>query len=211
MGFFEPPPPPPSPPEPSPQPVWAGPGDNVVGGAVALELVLARTDNVAILLRNFVAYPTGITFVLDTRRRSFDPDTVGDPLGHHMMRPGRGDPDTVLRFGVQFSDGAKATLIGHRHWPGPDEPLEQPVLMPRGGGGHSGRWTQDMWLWPLPPAGPFAFVVEWPLESIPETRLEIDAGLLLKAASRSEVLWDDVPPAGPESSSEFFFGTGYGG
>lgn len=38
-------------------------------------------------------------------------------------------------------------------------------------------------------AGPLAFVCEWPALGISETRTEIDAQLILDAASQSIVLW----------------------
>jgi hypothetical protein len=63
------------------------------------------------------------------------------------------------------------------------------------------------WLWPLPPAGPVAFVVEWPSEGIAETRVEIDATLLREAAARSEVLWEDHGPA-PGGFTETFMAGG---
>ncbi|HJQ73889.1 MAG TPA: hypothetical protein VJ814_03310, partial [Gaiellaceae bacterium] len=102
----------------------------------------------------------------------------------------------VLRLGVQFSDGRKATNVDGRMpfgMPGePDEPPEGPVLFPRGGGGGDGRWQQGFWVWPLPPAGPLAFVCEWPAAGIPETRNEIDAALVRDAAADAAVLWPDA-------------------
>ena len=41
----------------------------------------------------------------------------------------------------------------------------------------------------LPPPGPLAFVVEWPARGIPETRVEIDASLVLEAADRAAPVW----------------------
>jgi hypothetical protein len=49
----------------------------------------------------------------------------------------------------------------------------------------------EHWVWPLPPAGPFAFVCEWPSRGIAESRAEIDAGLILEAAGRAVTLWPD--------------------
>jgi hypothetical protein len=46
-------------------------------------------------------------------------------------------------------------------------------------------------VWPLPPAGTLAFVCEWPLRGIVETRAEIDAAPILEAAGRAEVLWPE--------------------
>ena len=103
-------------------------------------------------------------------------------------------PDDFLRFGVEFADGAKATNL-----PGPPGPPGEPagpLLLQRGGGGGGSRWDQTYWVWPLPPPGPLAFVCEWPAEEISLTRAEIDAELVLGAAAKAEILWDE-----PESIS----------
>ena len=49
----------------------------------------------------------------------------------------------------------------------------------------------SVWLWPLPPPGRLAFVVQWSAEDIAEKRHEIDANAILEAAERAEVLWSD--------------------
>ena len=205
MGFFEPPPPPPEPPEPSPQPAWIGPPDNVLGVAVPLELLVARSEDAVVVVRNVVAYPTGVNFVLDVRRRSAN--MMDDPLGIHAgFRGVPADRDTALRFGVGLSDGSKATADGRPPWPEGDD-VRAPVLMSRGGGGGGTRWEMGYWLWPLPPDGPLAFVAEWPAEGIPETRTEMEAGLLREAAGRSETLWEEN--AGPSGGRAVTFEHGF--
>jgi len=84
-----------------------------------------------------------------------------------------------------------------------DEEPPGPVLMQGGGGGGNGEWESEFWLWPMPPPGPVAFVVEWPAEQVELARQEIDAALFLDAAAKSEVLW-------PESESTRQ-STGFGG
>jgi hypothetical protein len=49
----------------------------------------------------------------------------------------------------------------------------------------------EHWVWPLPPAGSFAFVCEWPGRGIAESRAKIDAALILEAAGRAVTLWPD--------------------
>ena len=46
-------------------------------------------------------------------------------------------------------------------------------------------------MWPLPPAGHLAFVCEWPAAEIPLTRQEIDAQLVLDAASHAQALFTE--------------------
>jgi hypothetical protein len=48
----------------------------------------------------------------------------------------------------------------------------------------------DLWVWGLPPPGPLAFVCEWPAPNIPETRAEMEAGLVLGAGC-AVAIWPD--------------------
>lgn len=189
MAFFEPPPPPPVP-EPQKQPLWLGPSGNVVGVAVPVRLVLARTDEAAVVVDGLAAFPSGFELVLSVRVRA--PRRQWSPLGLWREEGHVGLPDDVLRFGIELANGRKATTLSG--FPDPGE-AEGPVLIPRDGTGGVTRWDQRYWVWPLPPPGPLAFVCEWPAEGISLTRAEIDAGLVLEAAARAEILWDE--PEGP--------------
>jgi hypothetical protein len=194
MSFFEPPPPRPEP-EPQAMPAWFGPPSNVLGGAISLHIVLARTDDVAVAITNGAGYPTGFELTLTLRRRR----EAGflDPFTWHYVHA-RSDrpelPDEAFRFGIQFADGRKATNVG-TPWPeDPENAPEGPVLVPHGGGGGGHTFRQELWVWPLPPAGPLALVCEWPSEGLGITRVEIDAELVLDAARRAEILWEDGEP-----------------
>ncbi len=177
---------------------------------VALELVVARTETVAVCVRRLSAYPTGFELELVTMS-SPDSDALDPGLfGPGAMRPrfGRDDqgiPEGMLRFGVQFADGSKATNTAMSAGP-PDFEGEPacPVLRTHGGGGGGGGWRQTMWVWPLPSAGPLTIVVEWPAAAIPLTRHELDAQLILDAAKRAQVIFSEdelptppAPAAGP--------------
>ena len=41
------------------------------------------------------------------------------------------------------------------------------------------------WVWPLPPSGPVTFVCEWPAYDIAETRVTVEAALIIEAAERA--------------------------
>ena len=97
--------------------------------------------------------------------------------------------DELLRFGVQFADGRKATNLDPRAHD-PDQEPDRPVLNYHGGGGGL-AWDMGHWVWPLPPPGPFTFVCEWPARGIAESGAEIDAGSILEAAGRAVILWPD--------------------
>jgi hypothetical protein len=219
VSFFEPPPPPekPEPPfeVPEPQAWWHAPR-NEIGAPVPLRLVLARTDDLAVAIVGVTAYSTGASLQLAVRwrsvgaaRESYLDDHFRFPLGHPVRRRSGGEllPD-VLRFGVQFSDGRKATTLGALPWGRADaeekkEP-EGPILSPGGGGGGDGEWNTEFWLWPLPTPGPLTFAVEWPAKGIELAMHEVDSALFIDASAHSETLWPAGPsPAGGVSVSTF--------
>lgn len=178
-----------------PQPPWVGPGDNVLGGLTSIDGVIAQNEEVLIAARHFIAYPEGVAFTLEILSRE---------ARNITMRPIRIDPfepqgnetgDSVLRLGVEYADGRRATSldpfpkwkVGGKRKPPPDA-----VELREGGARGNGRsWSFDWWLWPLPPAGPLALVVQWPARGVPESRLEIDASPLISASKSALVLWPD--------------------
>lgn len=186
---FFPPPPSPRKPEPRPpSPPWMGPPYGVLPGAVALELVVAQNEQAAVYIGRCAAYPTGLDFevhVLASASAAHDLDPSLNGIYH---RPGRDSTyEEMLRFGVAFADGRKASNLGGFTHPGEDP--EGPVLTGMGGGGGGGRWHQGFWMWPLPPIGPLAVVCEWPAAGIPLTRIEVDSEPLRDAAHRSRELF----------------------
>jgi hypothetical protein len=197
-------------------PPWLGAPKGVLPGIVPLELVLARTAQIAVCVTRLGVYPSG--FDLDLVTMASDEADELDPLlfagrrfRHRRRREGDEEiPKGMLRFGVEFADGRKATntadqplanLAGgtmsistmtSRSDP-PQEPAG-PVLNLGGGGGGGGNWRQSIWIWPLPPAGQLTFVCQWPEANIELTRHQIDAQIILDAATRAQVIFADVPP-----------------
>jgi len=181
-----------------------------VPGVVPLELVLAQTGRAAVFITHLAGYPEGFQFELVAiAAAGDDQETVLDPMlfGLHRrrLRPGDGDiPEDMLRIGVQFSDGRKATNTSGfpERRPDYENPPEGPVMHSGDGGGHEHRWHQSLWVWPLPPPGPLALVCQWPAAGIPLTRHELDAQLILDAAARAQVVFPDSPhPGGTISTS----------
>jgi hypothetical protein len=190
--FFElPPSPPPRPPVQRRQPEWFGPPGNVLGVVVPLDVTLVRAADVALAVRSASVYPTGLDFDVCLLLR----EQEGSPMDWHPFhRPRQGGqlPPEVLRLGVQFADGAKATNIDSPLFGlGSDERPAPPVLMPRGGGGGGHRWDVSFWLWPSPPPENLTLVCEWPARGIELTRVDLDVGALLVAAQRATPLWPD--------------------
>jgi hypothetical protein len=190
--FFEPTPPPPDPPVAPPLPEWAGPPDNVLPGAFPLEVVLARTDDVALYVYGGRAYRTGWEFSFGARLRL--PRQSNDVMAAWH---GHGDAEKAVRIGFELADGRKATVFDRRSWFDEDQRPEA-VLRPNGGGGGMQTWEFRFWAWPLPPPEKVDLVVEWPSEGIPLTRVPLDAQPILDAAARAQELW---PPPEPTSGA----------
>jgi hypothetical protein len=195
-----------------------GPPEDVLGGVVALELLLARSQMAAVTISSAAAYRTGLEFTVGLRLREDRQDRVwmGPPWEHRRSQSGE-LPDDLFRVGVQFEDGSKATTldtglcgtfvgppggvvdyssggtIGAVEGEERAEPRvpDSPVLVPRGGGGGMRHWSESLWLWPLPPEGRLSFVCEWPAFGIALTRADVDAAPIRDAAARSRALWDD--------------------
>jgi hypothetical protein len=158
----------------------------VVGGSVALDLLLARSDDAAVALTGLIAYPNGFAFTIAAVLR--EEDRRGR-VHHHGFHPGEtGEPPAeFLRLGLRFADGRVATNLAGHPW-SDDVTPDRPLLMPDSGGGGGRRFDMGHWVWPLPPAGPLTFFVAWPGYHIDETSAEIDATVLHEAAGRAILL-----------------------
>jgi hypothetical protein len=164
-------------------PTWSRAPEGTLPGIVPVELLVANTDSHAVLVDGLLAYPTGFDFDLAVRRRP------GRPREHrHQERIW----DDYLRLEVHFADGRTADN-DLRRWPRPsgDQPPDPPLLYQSTLGDEGGH----LWLWGLPPPGPLTFACEWPARHIPPSQAELDAGLILEAATRAKILWPDEAPA----------------
>ena len=176
MAFFDAPPPMPDAPKPTALLPWFGPPQGVIGGSDPQQLVIARTDNVAIAVTELTAYPLGFTFNLTFLGRS---ENVELPPVTPYYRPRHGEGlENQFRFGLLLSDSTKVIASQTRAVPGSSDwnsfaALErppEPMLRINGGGGGSGnKWDWRYWNTPLPPPGPLAFVVQWLAVRIMET------------------------------------------
>jgi hypothetical protein len=179
MGFFD-DAPRPRPDEPGPRGhPWTLPAAELAK-AGASALLLARTEVVAVAITAVWAFREGFEFW----------------VGAQFRRPGLAQQDSSdeqsLHLGLQFADGRKVANVGRL----PDRAGSVAgglILSPRSFGGGHWQKNRTYWVWPLPPAGPLAFVCEWAAFGIPESRAEIDAQLILDAAADSIQLW---PAAG---------------
>ena len=166
---------------------------NLFGVSVPLNLVVARTDDVAIALSSAVVYPNGVELALVGRRRTVGPpplllssvvdDEDEEPEGSELRAH-------ALSFGIEFADGRTAAtprLPSRTDGPSREQSV---LLLERGGRGTNLTWQTDYWISPLPPPGPLAFTCEWTAEGI-ASRVEVAADPLLEAARRVTPLWDN--------------------
>lgn len=161
-----------------PYPVDEEPPVVHVGGLVAVEAVLARTDTVAVVVRNLVAHPAGFGFALVAHHR--------DRRDGHAMFASGSDPNESLRLGLVYPDGLRVLpdMFGRPH-PGATHRLEP-------GGGSADGWSSetDYQAFPLPGPGELTFVVRWRAEGIEDVANALDTAPLIEAAGRARPLWD---------------------
>jgi hypothetical protein len=176
--------------------------DAVIPGSVLAEVVLIRTEQVAVALGSVRAYPNGFEFTLHTRWRREDETGPGggDPLEWHGHRRGTQVPEDVLRLGVMYADDRRAATTGGHPWPQDDADAGRLVLLQNGGGGSDRRWDGDFWVYPLPPEGPVTFVASWLRHGVAETRVELDGAAIREAARRAVILWPEEPESEPSSA-----------
>jgi hypothetical protein len=164
------------------QPDWAGPPENAVGATVPIDLILANTGDLAVVLGAMTAYPTGVLFEIEILRRTFEGED-DDPFSmrFHHARPGG------FRIGVELPDGRR--LSAER---GGD--TGSAMLTPQGGGGGGLSYGMDFWLWPLPEDGTLGFACEWPEQGLEAAVETIDTAPIRAAAARAVELWADERP-----------------
>jgi len=209
MSFFDSIPQPPPRPEPvwRPRPVWMQP-DEVIPGSVPGELMLIRTEQVAVVVSGIRAYPNGFEFTAHVRRRGNDVDEPGwhDPFDRHG-RGRRQSSGEVLRLGLLYADGRRGATTGG-HWR-PDEAADPGRLVVQHGssGGNGRRWDGNFWVHPLPPEGPVTFVASWPDYGVGETRAEVDGSAIRAAAAQAVSLWPEEPEIDPGGGGSWSSGT----
>lgn len=219
MPFFELPEPPAAPParprrrrERHSRP-WTRPRD-LLPGRLEGDRVLATSDEVAIVVHGFACFPTGFAFQLETVSRYepvYEEGAEVDPPDNEWAggdlyvaggrgRFGREAPEGVLKFGVEYNGGGKATTLEPRDagWPLIAGDGPGPHLYLGGGGGADGDWSYEIWVTPLPGKAPVTLACEWAAHGIPETLVEMDGALITRTAAEARPVF---PPrlecAGP--------------
>lgn len=169
------------------------PPGGVVPGVVPVERVVVQTDEVAVYLSGFWAYPAG--FEVQVRVLFKDDDNELEPFSFHyeeeVEETGK-IPTGKLRIGFEFADGSKVTNTGDdfaEDWTGAPWPASPKMTRTAGRGGEPffrrDRTAAGLWVWPLPPVGELVFVCEWPAVEIPLTRMEFAAQPIIEASQRA--------------------------
>jgi hypothetical protein len=155
-----------------------------IPAAVSGATLIWRDGTTALGLTGIHAYSDIVEFTLTIWRRQ-QPE-----FGRHdLVRPGAGGGEVTpdfLRVGVIVADGRTATNLDDNHG------SADLVLAFHGGFGGPGGEEQRLRMWPLPPPGPFALVVEWPVVGLAERRVELDARAVSEAAARVVPVWPDA-------------------
>jgi hypothetical protein len=140
-------------------------------------LLFDRSDRAAIAITSVSAHTNGFEFVVTRLIRPGTPGWDQEPFAAHRS----------FEASPQLSDGR---TVSTGKPPGDAEPAG-PFLRLSGGGGCSHYNQSRWWAWPLPPSGPLEFICRWPTLGISETRVSIEAELILDAARRSVQVWPE--------------------
>ena len=190
-------------------PPWSGPSALETGAVLAVEQTVARSPNVVLRLPTIRAFRSGCMLDVEvvSRQGGLSDDDWWDLRtsafgAYRGFRGGGPLPSKLLRLGVRFADGRKATTIEQRRrgTRARDDPPAGPLLSWRpGSSGMHGREVGfsgfGLWLWPLPAAEVFEFAAEWPFGGIGLTIIELDGAPIAAAASRSGSYWPETEQA----------------
>jgi hypothetical protein len=178
-------------------PPWVGPPKGDLGAVMATELILARGANVVVALPQVTVYRTGCLFTVELvlRKAQLSSDDWRDLTSSAIDATGPSKRwERVLRLGLRYPDGTTVTNLDSPQLNDAEAPVG-PLLSwtPAGSGGSRTHQTSElaMWLWPLPPAQPLTFAVEWPVGGIELATTELDGAELVGAAERSVSYWPD--------------------
>lgn len=188
------------------RPLWSGPPALETGAILAVEQTVARSPNVVLRVPTIRAFRTGCMLDVEvvSRQAGLSEDDWWDlHSSAHIrsleLRGGVPLPRKLLRLGVRYADGRKATTIEQRprRTQAHDDPPAGPLLsyQPGNSGMHGrelGFSGLGLWLWPLPPAEAFEFAVEWPFGGVGLTIIELDGAAIVAAASRSASYWPEI-------------------
>jgi hypothetical protein len=169
--------------------------DNEIPATVALDRVLASSEELVVFVGALSVYRNGIELAVEVRSRGdqvTEEDLLLDALHGHRSSANR------LLLGVEFADGRRATNVGLGSSGGPGRPdgpdgVSGVQLWSTGGEGSAHDASATFFLSPLPPPGELRLYCAWPAAGVEETVTVVDADEILRAAARARELWPRVP------------------
>ncbi len=171
------------------------PPKNEVPGSLALDRVIGRTPDLAVILVGGRLYSTGLQLAVAVllRHDNDEDDALSEQAFADEPSSASG---TALLLGVEYADGRTTTNLRSGRFTfvgGSDDDDETLCLASHGGGGGQGSVRMGFWLTPPPPAGDLLVVCAWPHRGIPETRTVVAASDLDGARSQVIELWPWEP------------------
>jgi hypothetical protein len=172
---------------------WKRAPEHELGVDLPLGETLVDRDDLRFMLMGAVAYSTGFTLWLQFLRRPGDLDDVfQSEMDVHVHASQV--TEKFLRFGVEFSDGRRATNLDEITRDRRAADSHPPAIYLSGRGHcHGPLGGLTAWISPLPPQGSLGVLTEWPAVGLSLTRTEIQAEPIIEASRRSERFWDDDP------------------
>jgi hypothetical protein len=144
---------------------------------------------VVVAARQILAYPTGVEIEFEGHARgpypadaASDPEDFEGPLSHH-----------TLSFRLRLGDGTDVALdddAGLRTGRGPMLSIGKSERSSGGPDNHESTRVH-LWIWPLPPPGPFTVSCSWPRRGLEAVDLVLDGDAIRAAADRAERFWPE--------------------
>ncbi|GHG13299.1 MULTISPECIES: hypothetical protein [Amycolatopsis] len=159
------------------------PREYIVPAVLPWAQPLGRSERTVVALRAIEVWPQALTLRVTVYSRDSLVDDPAEGLIDHRRKP---DYNGLL-IGVLYADGSRASSETISV-PSASEP-EAPVLRATPVGGTRFAVEHEIFLWPLPSAGPLKLVVQWTDREIPETRTTLDGGAIRAAAKDAAEIW----------------------
>jgi hypothetical protein len=161
----------------------------IVPAYLVADVILAVSDEMAVVMHGIACYPRGFGFSLEATSRyelSYEEEEADGLRGAFDIWGGNNE--NAGRFGIAYSDGRRATVDDRWAPPrrkGADKDRDI-TISPGGGGSGGGHWETELWVEPLPPRGPVTFAVEWQAKRIDETLHVLEGEQFREAAKRAK-------------------------
>lgn len=154
---------------------------NEVGVRVPLDGVINRCADVVVWITQTVVYTTGVEMTVEVRIRK---DAMTFDGGLWFGRDGHRSSVVPLLVGFEWADGTTSSNL-----PSPELNAGGLGRFRGTAGAHDASFAFG--LDHLPPRGESVLVTAAPFLGLSERKITFDAGIILDAASRVEVLWPD--------------------